>query len=153
MPYGPSPHGGNWGNTPWEDAFQLPGSFQVGCARHLLERYPWWRFEPHQEWVEPSGSSEDVNAPFVAGIPAMVRVVYFYGPTMPWAANRTAIVAIEPKIEYRSFFWDPRCGDVHDLGKVVPDTDGRWQIPLQPTFDDWVLVLDATEACLSLFDG
>ena len=144
-PYGPSPHGGNWGNTPWEDAYQLPGSHQVGCARKLLECYPWWRFEPHQEWVEPSGSPENVNALFAAGIPEMVRVIYFYDPTFPWSARRKAVVAIEPTIKYRAFFWDPRNGDAHDLGKVEPDARGSWQVPVQPTFDDWVLVLDATE--------
>ena len=24
-PFGPSPHGGSWGDTPWEDAYRLPG--------------------------------------------------------------------------------------------------------------------------------
>ncbi|PYK01770.1 MAG: alpha-L-rhamnosidase [Verrucomicrobia bacterium] len=28
--YGKSPHGGNWGNTSWDDAMRLPGSRQVG---------------------------------------------------------------------------------------------------------------------------
>jgi len=36
----------------------------LGLARRLLELYPWWQFEPHQEWVEPSGSPEKINAPF-----------------------------------------------------------------------------------------
>lgn len=141
-PYGASPHGGNWGITPWEDAYQLLGSSQVGRARQLLERYPWWQFEPHQEWVEPSGSSENINAPFAAGIPEVVRVIYFYDPTFPWSSNRISVVAIEPAVQYRAFFWDPRTGDAHDLGSVESESDGSWQVPIQPTFDDWVLVLD-----------
>jgi hypothetical protein len=149
-PYGRSPHGGNWGITPWEDAWQLAGSFQVGCARQLLERYPWWRFEPHQEWVDPSGSMENVGNPFAAGIPEVVRVIYFFDPTFPWTADRISVVAIEPTVQYRAFFWDPRDGETHDLGAVEPGDDGSWQVPVQPTFDDWVLVLDATEACCSL---
>ncbi|MCD6335811.1 MAG: DUF4038 domain-containing protein [Candidatus Latescibacteria bacterium] len=32
-PYGASPHGMAWGNTPWEDAYQLPGS-----ARRLQQK-------------------------------------------------------------------------------------------------------------------
>ncbi len=50
-PYGKSPHGGNWGNTPWDEAMHLPGSRQVGLAKQLLEKYHWWEFEPHPEWV------------------------------------------------------------------------------------------------------
>ena len=33
QPYGLSPHGTSWGNTPWEEAYRLPGSEQVGIAR------------------------------------------------------------------------------------------------------------------------
>ena len=47
-PFGPSPHGSSWGDTPWEDAFQLPGSKHLGIAKKLLERYPWWQLKLHQ---------------------------------------------------------------------------------------------------------
>ena len=47
QPFGPSPHGRSWGDTPWEEAYQLPGSKQLGLAKNLLMRYPWWRLEPH----------------------------------------------------------------------------------------------------------
>jgi hypothetical protein len=50
-PYGKSPHGGNWGNTPWDEAARLPGSGQVALAKRILERHPWQRFEPHPEWA------------------------------------------------------------------------------------------------------
>lgn len=152
-PYGPSPHGGTWGNTPWLEASHLPGSYQLGLARQLLEHYPWWRFEPHQEWVRPVGSPKNIEAPFAAGIPAEVRVIYFYNPTFPWGAESPTVLAIEPDIEYRAFFWEPREGTVHDLGTVEPDTNSSWKIPLQPTFNDWVLVLDATESCSPLLAG
>jgi len=58
-PYGKSPHGGNWGNRPWDDAMRLPGSKQVSLAKRLLERYAWQKFEPHPEWVAmPSERNE-----------------------------------------------------------------------------------------------
>ncbi len=148
--YGPSPHGGNWGNTPWEEAYQLPGSHQLGLSRQLLDLYPWWRFEPHTDWVEPGGSAENVSAPFAAGIPREVRIIYFYQPTFPWSNQRIAVVKIEPDIKYRAFFWDPRSGDAHDLGLVESDVHGCWNVPLQPVFTDWILVLDATRASASI---
>ena len=58
QPYGKSPHGGNWGTTPWDDAMHLPGSGQLGRAKKLLERFEWWRFEPHPEWA-----AWDTNSP------------------------------------------------------------------------------------------
>jgi hypothetical protein len=58
QPYGKSPHGGNWGVTPWDDAMKLPGSGQTGLAKKLLERFEWWKFEPHSEWA-----SWDTNTP------------------------------------------------------------------------------------------
>ena len=50
-PYGASPGGNNWGTTPWDDAMRLPGSAQLAAAKRLLESIPWYKLEPHPEWV------------------------------------------------------------------------------------------------------
>ena len=71
QPYGPSPHGMSWGDTPWEEAAQLPGSEQLGLAKQLLERYSWWCFEPHPEWVEPRSTEQDYQRPYAAGTPGV----------------------------------------------------------------------------------
>ena len=145
-PYGPSPHGGNWGDTPWDQAFQCAGSHQLGLARTFLEKFSWWNFDPHQEWVEPAGSPDNICAPFAAGIPGQIRIIYFYNPTFPWESIKPAVVAIENNVKYTAWFWDPGSGEENEIGIVEPDDHGRWQIPLQPRFSDWVLVLDATGA-------
>jgi len=41
----------------WEEAMNYPGAYQAGIAKKLLEQYPWWRFEPHPEWVTPRGTT------------------------------------------------------------------------------------------------
>jgi hypothetical protein len=51
-PHGASPHGGNYGAIPWDDAMNLPGSRQVGLGRKFLEHYAWQNFQPHPEWAE-----------------------------------------------------------------------------------------------------
>ena len=142
-PYGASPYGGTWGDTPWEDAYRLPGSAHIGLGKRLLERYPWQRFEPHPEWTIPRGSPEEVAAPFAAGIPGQVRIIYMYNPNYAWTNERTRVLSIEPGVNYRAYYWNPRTGQEHDLGPVKPDGEGSWQIPLSPTMDDWVLVLEA----------
>jgi hypothetical protein len=65
-PYGNSPAGNNWGTTPWDEAMALPGSRQTGLARKLLERFEWWRFEPHPEWAAPASRETD-DAKFAWG--------------------------------------------------------------------------------------
>lgn len=57
-PYGKSPHGGDYGHIPWDDAMKLPGSGQLGAAKRLLEKYPWPKFEPHPEWAAWAGATE-----------------------------------------------------------------------------------------------
>jgi Protein of unknown function (DUF4038)/Domain of unknown function (DUF5060) len=51
-PHGASPHGGNYGKIPWNEAMNLPGSRQVALGKRLLEQYPWQDFLPHPEWAK-----------------------------------------------------------------------------------------------------
>lgn len=141
QPYGPSPHGASWGNTPWTDAYRLPGSGQLGLAKRLLERYEWWRFAPHQDWVDPSADSRNVLGPYCAGIPEAVRVYYFPTPIAPWTQLQL-VAALEQNIEYRAFFFDPKTGNEHPIGKVNSQADGTWRIPAPPIIQDWALVLE-----------
>ena len=62
-PYGASPHGGNWGNRPWNEAARMPGSRQVGLAKQFLMELPWQQFQPHPEWASyPSLSDQAESA-------------------------------------------------------------------------------------------
>jgi Protein of unknown function (DUF4038)/Domain of unknown function (DUF5060) len=140
IPYGPSPHGATWGNLPWDEAARLPGSGQLGLAKRLLERYEWWGFEPHPDWVKPAGSPAHIEWPFAAGIPGKVRVIYMYGPI--WAEANLTVQKIEADAAYTAFFWDPRTGAEYPLGAVHPSADASWVIPIQPELSDWVLVLE-----------
>lgn len=142
QPFGPSPHGGTWGNEPWEDVHRLPGSTQIGLGKRLLERYEWWNFQPHPEWTDPAGSPASVDAAFAAGIAGKVRVIYFFNPPMPWTAGKMRVTAIEPDVRYRGYFWDPRTAQEHPIGPVEPSADGAWIVPMAPTMQDWVLVLE-----------
>jgi hypothetical protein len=50
-PHGKSPHGGDYGHIPWDDAMNLPGSGQLGLGKKLFEKYEWQKFAPHPEWA------------------------------------------------------------------------------------------------------
>jgi len=140
-PFGPSPHGRSWGSTPWTRAYRLSGSTQVGLGRRFLERYRWWEFTPHPEWVEPHWSEEDFYEPYAAGIPGEVRVIY-----IPWHGKAlwsgVKIRGIEPGVSYKAFYFDPRSGREHDAVDAKPDVNLEWKPPLPETLEDWVLVLE-----------
>jgi len=136
QPFGASPHGRSWGDTPWEEAYQLPGSAHLGVGKRLLERYSWWEFEPHPEWVDPHWSEQNYVQPYAAGIPGKVRVVYL--PTF----DRITIRGLESGTSYYAFYFDPKSGKEHAVDAVQPDANGGWQAPAPPIFQDWVLVLD-----------
>jgi hypothetical protein len=144
-PYGPSPHGLAWGNTPWDEAYRLPGSAHVALGKRLLERYPWWEFRSHPEWVENHWTKENYFGAYAAGVPGRVRVIFW-----PATFGSSPVKGIEPGVEYRAFLFNPATGDETDLGKVVPDSQATWQIPVgegtwrvMPIYQDWVLVLES----------
>jgi hypothetical protein len=140
-PYGVSPHGAHWGNTPWEVAYRLPGSFQLGAAKKLWTRFAWWEFEMHPEWVDRPCSLSAMDGAFAAGIPGKVRVIF--RPFWGGYSGRLAIRGIEPGANYRAFHFNPVTGEETDCGFVEPDEAGTWLSPQVNAFQDWVTVLYA----------
>jgi hypothetical protein len=55
IPHGASPHGGNYGNTPWQEAMHFSGSTHCALGKKLLTRFAWEKFEPHPEWAAYAG--------------------------------------------------------------------------------------------------
>jgi hypothetical protein len=128
----------NWGNTPWEVAYQLPGSYQLGLAKSFLMRYEWWRFEPHQDWVEPAGTAENWNAAYAGGIEGEVRIIFL--PSGVWGIK---VKKLEKGRSYRAFLFNPTDGEEMEIGKAKGDEKGEWRLPgVPPIFQDWVLVLE-----------
>lgn len=138
-PFGPSPHGRSWGDTPWDVASELPGSRQLGMSKALLMRYPWWRLEPHPEWVEPHWTRANYVLPYCAGIPGELRIVFL--PAM-WDGPK--LVRLETGVRYRAFYFNPATGKEHAAGTAAADAAGEWRPPLAPVIQDWVLVLERT---------
>jgi hypothetical protein len=135
-PFGTSPHGRSWGDTPWETASQLPGSAQLGMAKKLFMRYEWWRFEPHPEWVEPHWTSKDYVQAYAAGIPGRVRIFFF--PV--W--DSPVVKQLERGVNYKAFFFNPANEREYPLPAVESDAEGNWKPSPPPIFQDWVLVME-----------
>jgi hypothetical protein len=152
-PYGPSPHGMTWGDTPWDEAMALPGSANLGLARRFLARLEWWRLEPHPEWVAPHWSKDSYTAGYCAGIPGELLLAYF--PHMPW--ERTTVRGLMPGSRYRAVFVNPANHREYPLAPITADADGSWLVqegatpngPLRlafPLYQDWLLLLQRETA-------
>ncbi|MFX0102707.1 MAG: DUF4038 domain-containing protein [Candidatus Hodarchaeota archaeon] len=128
QPFGPSPHGASWGETPWEDAYQLLGSEHVGAGKKILCEFPWWELEPHPEWVKGRNV-------YAAGIPGELRIIYHYLP------GNITIKGIEKDVEYKATWIDPKDGTRYPIGIVQQDGQGKWTTPKPNIFQDWIMVL------------
>lgn len=137
-PYGPSPHGRAWGNTPWDEAMNLPGSREVGLGGTFFARYPWWEMERQPGWVDEPKKENDAYGPVAAGIPRKLRMIY-----VPMCWNPPQIKSIEPDVQYTAFYFDPITANEVPCGPVNPDADGTWTPPLPPEVHDWLVVLEA----------
>ncbi len=141
-PFGASPHGLSWGNRPWDQAYQLPGSGQLGRAKRLLERYAWHAFQAHPEWVEPHQTADNRLAPYAAGTRA-VRIIYIPVEAAQLLRTKLPVVKqLDTGVNYHGFYWDPSTGDEYDCGILRADANGNYQMPLPPIFRDWVFVLE-----------
>jgi hypothetical protein len=127
--FGPSPYGVSWGNTSWEDAYQLPGSLHVGVGKQVLCKYPWWKLEPHPEWV-----TSDLT--FAAGIPGELRIIYHLLP------GGWKIKFLERGVNYYATWVDPKDGNQIPIGEVTPHADRTWATPSPPLQQDWLLILE-----------
>ncbi len=139
QPYGPSPHGRSWGNTPWDVAAQLPGSKQLGLSKAFLMQYPWNQLEPHPEWVEPHWQQKNYMQPYAAGIPGKLRIIF-----MPPMWNPPKVLMLEAGKSYQAKFFNPSDGSVKPLEVATANSAGEWQVPNPPTFQDWVLVMESS---------
>ena len=133
---------------PWEDSYRFAGSAQVGIGKALLERYEWWRFEPHPEWVEPHWSEADYFDPYVAGIPGEVRIIYAPKGISSQRADQLTVKGLERGVAYQGFFFDPRTGAEHNIGEIRPDGAGDWRLAdtirgTPPIRQDWVVVIQS----------
>jgi hypothetical protein len=140
------------GGGPWQEVMHLPGSAQVGIGKRLLERYPWWKFEPiHEPEVEALGRPSS----FATGIPGVVVVYYVPSGLEPDALHgilkagdlkyfwwRVCLpIKVGPDSRFVATWFDPRTGDEIGIGPVSADAQGYWTPPAKPSLLDWVLVL------------
>ncbi len=137
QPFGESVQGYTWGNWPWEEAMHWPGSTYVSIGKRILEKLPWWRFEPHPEWLSRAEENDQrALVAAVAGIPGEVRVVYLARKV------KQKLLELEPGQPYVATLVSPIDGREYPLEQpLVADAQGACEIPRGPINQDWVLIV------------
>ena len=136
QPFGPSPHGRSWGDTPWSVAYRLPGSAQLGLGKALLTRYEWWRFEPHPEWATWDGTAlKPAVNPAVLGTSDGFRLIYRLDP-LPILLH-----GLQPGRGYRLRHFDPVEAHEGMASTGTADAKGEMRIPPpEYSHDDTILL-------------
>jgi hypothetical protein len=126
-----------WADTPWPEALDHPGAFQMGHVRRLFESRPWEKLVPRQDFIV---SANPAGAAFIRAAVASDRsFALVYTPEgAPFAVDQGRLGA--PELTY--WWFDPRYGRSQHIhtgtGRAVqaftPPTAGRGC--------DWMLVID-----------
>jgi len=140
-PYGASPHGRCWGNTPWEEAAMLPGGRQVALGGRFMANVPWWKLRVHSEWVVGGPKGDSCYEVLCVGIPGKLRMVYcplcWDPPVLLFDSEEQEAFAHG----VQAFYFDPCTGQETRLDPPGWNEKGEWTPLFPPQCHDWILVV------------
>jgi hypothetical protein len=137
LPFGPSPLGFIWGNEPWEEAVHWKGSEHCAVGKRIMERFEWWRLEPHPEWIEPiAGKDDTILYAAAAGIPDGPRLYYLVFKQKPYKTS-----GLVPGSVHEAVFVSSLDGKEWPAGRIKADKEGCATLPPGPIRQDWALFL------------
>jgi hypothetical protein len=124
-------------DTPWLEALDHPGAFQMGHLRRLLESRPWQKLEPAQDLVVgPSAPGPDLVRAALASDRSFALV----------HSNRGEAVAVDQgrlgARDVTAWWFDPRYGRAYPIHTGVGTGIQVYTPPSSGRGCDWVLVLD-----------
>ncbi|MCR9293675.1 MAG: glycoside hydrolase family 140 protein [bacterium] len=134
--------------TPWHQAMDHPGAFQMGYLRRLMESRPFHQLEPVSDWLKDApltGGAKVRSAMAKDGSFALV-----YSPRGESFTLDLGVLRVRKVRQVREAWYDPRYGTAHllhtsdtaGLQTYVPPSSGRGQ--------DWLLILDDADRGFSL---
>jgi hypothetical protein len=130
--------------TSWQDGLDLPGAFQMGVLKKLMESRPMQNLVPDQSLIT-EGLGE------CAGYACAIRGkkhIFVYIPTGNSISIRMGII---PGKKIRAAWFDPRNGDMTTIGEIDNSGEHSFDVPgmskelawlKSGRGCDWVLILD-----------
>lgn len=137
-----------WAATPWREALDHPGAFQMGHVRRLFEARPFSKLVPDQALVldAPQWGGAKVRA--ARAEDGSFAVIY-----SPYGESFTIQKSRLPARRLREIWYDPRYGVAHLAHR--PDNQGfqTYTPPTRGRGQDWVLILEDAAAALPRLPG
>lgn len=130
----------------WFDGANRDTADQLGHLGDFYTARDWWKYEPRFD--DPTWGSLP-SATYLSSI-GSDSFIAFFGDDNLTVGNGT-LAHLDPAAQYSASWFDPRTGDTASIGTIRATSAGRWEVPVKPTKDDWVLSLDRVSA--SLPDG
>lgn len=123
--------------TPWRDALDHPGSFQMGYLRKLFEARPFWQMEPAQHLIVGK-NPEDMDHIRAAKSKNGAFAVLYIPTGKSITVNLTQITG--EKIN--AWWFNPRQNSSQLIGVLTRTKQLTLQPPSSGRGNDWVLVID-----------
>jgi len=124
-------------NTPWYDALDHAGAFQMGHLRRLFESRPWQKLEPAQDLV--LGANAPGEGYVRAALAEDRSFALVYSP-------RGETVAVDQRrlgaMDVTSWWFDPRYGTAYKSHTGVGTGIQFFTPPTMGRGCDWILVID-----------
>jgi len=130
--------------TSWQDGLDLPGAFQMGFLKKLMESRPMQNLVPDQSLIT-RGQGE--CASYACAIRGMSHI-FVYIPTGNTLSIKMGII---PGEKIRASWFDPRNGDTTLIGEIDNNGEHSFNVPgmskelawlKSGRGCDWVLILD-----------
>jgi hypothetical protein len=124
-------------DTPWYEALDHPGAFQMGHVRRLFESRPWEKLVPDQAFVV---SENPPGAAFIRAAMASDRSFAFvYSPEgAPFVIDQGRLGS--PELTY--WWFDPRYGRAYAAHTGTGTAVQAFTPPSSGPGRDWLLVVD-----------
>lgn len=126
-----------YARTNWKTAIHLPGAYQMGYMKSLMNSHPWWELVPAND-VIMNDNPEDPGYQ-IAAVSAKKDFLMAYTPYgRPLKINLSTLTA-KSLIAY---WFNPRDNTTVKIGSFTNQTEQEFKPYAQGPGTDWILVVD-----------
>jgi hypothetical protein len=144
-PFGNSPSGDNWGDTPWNEAMQKPGSTQLAHSVKLLKKFAWWLLEPVNESLIQPFSIDPMQKIWCASIKKETYILYSINKHALFRFRKIQLQGLHTNTNYYLYMYNLEEGTLQLLQTITTNTQGNWKIPRLRFTGDWLLIANLKE--------
>jgi hypothetical protein len=128
----------SYARTHWKRSLDLPGAYQMGYVRRLMEAHPWWRLMPEQRIIKNPNAEDDGYQ--VAALSEDANFMMAYTPYGRALQIDLSMLAGAPRL--LAYWYNPRDGISIKIGELKNEGVVEFKPYAAGPGTDWVLVID-----------